>query len=173
MEQRSAEIQRGIQEWDRQNHVSESIASAFNVMTETIASAFNSLVPNAVVTNPNAVNPSSSVVNPNPVNVTTPNPVNVATPNPMDAVNMSGYQPIQMNAAQPQSTNPPTTTPVIDAKDPHHFDVECCVCSTNRRVASDLNDGGNGDAHGCQRQQARDGGGGWRCLPRTNNHLYE
>ena len=47
------------------------------------------------------------------------------------------------------------------------------VCSTNRRVASDLNDGGNGDAHGCQRQQARDGGGGWRCLPRTNNHLYE
>lgn len=84
MEQRSAEIQRGIQEWDRQNHVSESIASAFNVMTETIASAFNSLVPNAVVTNPNAVNPSSSVVNPNPVNVTTPNPVNVATPNPME-----------------------------------------------------------------------------------------
>lgn len=132
MEQRSAEIQRGIQEWDRQNHVSESIASAFNVMTETIASAFNSLVPNAVVTNPNAVNPSSSAVNPNPVNVTTPNPVNVTTPNPMDAVNMSGYQPIQMNAAQPQSTNPPTTTPVIDAKDPHHFDVECCVCSTNR-----------------------------------------
>ena len=76
MEQRSAEIQRGIQEWDRQNHVSESIASAFNVMTETIASAFNSLVPNAVVTNPNAVNPSSSVVNPNPVNVATPNPAN-------------------------------------------------------------------------------------------------
>ena len=124
MEQRSAEIQRGIQEWDRQNHVSESIASAFNVMTETIASAFNSLVPNAVVTNPNAVNPSSNAVN--------PNPMNVATPNPGDAVNMSGYQPIQMNAAQPQSTNPPTTTPVIDAKDPHHFDVECCVCSTNR-----------------------------------------
>lgn len=140
MEQKSADWQRSIKEWDQKNHISESIASAFNVVGDSIGRAFNSLVPSAVVT-PTPSNPSvnesgyqsgatvsvkpvqvaqNSAVPQNPV---AQNPVmqNPLSPNPVPNQYTYSYQAAAYmgDSLYPQNPNDPKS---------HHISVDWSVC---------------------------------------------
>lgn len=140
MEQKSADWQRSIKEWDQKNHISESIASAFNVVGDSIGRAFNSLVPSAVVT-PTPSNPSvnesgyqsgatvsvkpvqvaqNSAVPQNPV---AQNPVmqNPLSQNPVPNQYTYSYQAAAYmgDSLYPQNPNDPKS---------HHISVDWSVC---------------------------------------------
>lgn len=112
MEQKSADWQRSIKEWDQKNHISESIASAFNVVGDSIGRAFNSLVPSAVVT-PTPSNPSvnesgyqsGATVSVKPVQVAQNSavPQNPVAQNPTIPQNPMSQNPVMQN---PMSQNP-------------------------------------------------------------------
>ena len=114
MEQKSADWQRSIKEWDQKNHISESIASAFNVVGDSIGRAFNSLVPSAVVT-PTPSNPSvnesgyqsGATVSVKPVQVAQ----NSAVPQNPVAQNPVIQNPVAQNQTIPQ--NPMSQNPVM------------------------------------------------------------
>lgn len=106
MEQKSADWQRSIKEWDQKNHVSESIASAFNVVGDSIGRAFNSLVPSAVVT-PTPSNPSVNESGYQPGAPVSVNPVQVAQNStvPQNPVvqNPVAQNPVMQNPTVPQN----------------------------------------------------------------------
>lgn len=141
MEQKSADWQRSIKEWDQKNHISESIASAFNVVGDSIGRAFNSLVPSAVVT-PTPSNPSvnesgyqsgatvsvkpvqvaqNSAVPQNPVAQNPTIPQNPMSQNPVPNQYTYSYQAAAYmgDSLYPQNPNDPKS---------HHISVDWSVC---------------------------------------------
>ena len=127
MEQKSADWQRSIKEWDQKNHISESIASAFNVVGDSIGRAFNSLVPSAVVT-PTPSNPSvnesgyqsGATVSVKPVQVAQNSavPQNPVAQNPTIPQNPMSQNPVMQN---PMSQNPVMQNPLSQNPVPNQY----------------------------------------------------
>ena len=120
MEQKSADWQRSIKEWDQKNHISESIASAFNVMGDSIGRAFNSLVPSAVVT-PTPSNPS---VNESGYQPGAPVSVKQVAQNSTVPQNPVVQNPVMQNPTVPQNPvvqNPVAQNPVAQNSVPNQY----------------------------------------------------
>ena len=116
MEQKSADWQRSIKEWDQKNHISESIASAFNVVGDSIGRAFNSLVPSAVVT-PTPSNPSVNESGYQSGATVSVKPVQVAQ-NPTIPQNPMSQNPVMQN---PLSQNPVMQNPLSQNPVPNQY----------------------------------------------------